>query len=312
LFLCLPQRVEIDVIFNNTFDVLEENTTVYIATDERDKPFFDLLRKRYKIYFMDDFKDLLTDVNTNYFGMVDQLVASRGRTFIGTFYSTFTGYINRVRGYHSQKDKAEGHDLGVINSYFDIPLNRKYEMREYRPLRPAFWAREFPIGWRDLDKGIGEVSVIDDRPAEKVADKLAEKELAKSAAEESKQVEQHKVAGLSCKAYGGPGDEHAAEMVYWQDIPLDASFVSPFKSKEEQYLTFEPGTFVDLVSIVSLDLVLTQSLDEGGWNNIRMSMETAVTMALAMGRTLVMPPEQGMYLLWEVGYSGLSCYCFVL
>ena len=33
-----------------------------------------------------------------------------------------------------------------------------------------------------------------------------------------------------------------------------------------QYLTFEP--------------------DEGGWNNIRMAMETAVTMALAMGRIL--------------------------
>jgi hypothetical protein len=52
--------------------------------------------------------------------------------------------------------------------------------------------------------------------------------------------------------------------------------------------------------MVSLYLVLTQLLDEGGWNNIRMSMETAVTMALTMGRTLVMPPEQGMYLLWEV------------
>jgi hypothetical protein len=52
------------------------------------------------------------------------------------------------------------------------------------------------------------------------------------------------VAGLSCKAYGGPSDEDAAEMVYWQDIPVDASFVSPFKSKEQQYLTFEPGTFV--------------------------------------------------------------------
>ena len=34
-----------------------------------------------------------------------------------------------------------------------------------------------------------------------------------------------------------------------------------------------------------------------------MSMETAVTMALAMGRTLVMPPEQGMHFLWEVGYD---------
>jgi hypothetical protein len=226
--------------------VLEEGSTIYIATDERDKPFFDLLRKHYKIYFMDDFKDVLKDVNTNYFGMVDQLVASRGRTFIGTFYSTFTGYINRVRGYHSQKDKAEGYDLGVINSYYDIPLGRKYEMREYRPLKQAFWSREFPIGWRDLDKGIGEVNVIDDRPAAKAEDKPAEKALEKPAAGELKKVEQHKVAGLSCKAYGGPSDGHAAEMVYWQDIPVDASFVSPFKTKEAQYLTFEPGTFVEV------------------------------------------------------------------
>jgi hypothetical protein len=44
-----------------------------------------------------------------------------------------------------------------------------------------------------------------------------------------------------------------------------------------QYLTFEP--------------------DEGGWNNIRMAMETVLAMAAAMGRTLVLPPEAGMYLL---------------
>jgi hypothetical protein len=156
-FVPVSQFVEIDVIFNNTFDVLEENSTIYIATDERNKKFFDLLRKHYKIYFMDDFKDLLEGINTNYFGMVDQLIASRGRTFIGTYYSTFTGFINRVRGYHSQKDKADGFELGVINSYFDIPLDHKHDMREYRPLGPPLWAREFPIGWRDLDKGIGEL-----------------------------------------------------------------------------------------------------------------------------------------------------------
>lgn len=42
---------------------------------------------------------------------------------------------------------------------------------------------------------------------------------------------------------------------------------------------------------------LTISSDGGGWNNIRMAMETVVVMAHAMGRTLVMPPAQGMYLL---------------
>ena len=61
---------------------------------------------------------------------------------------------------------------------------------------------------------------------------------------DTKEARQHKVAGLSCKAYGGPRDEDAAEMVYWKDIPVDATFISPFKRKEEQYLTFEPGTFV--------------------------------------------------------------------
>lgn len=88
-----------------------------------------------------------------------------------------------------------------------------------------------------------------------------------------KKVESHKLAGLSCKAYVGPSDEHAAEMIYWQDIPEDSSFVSPFKSKEPQYLTFEQ--------------------DARGFNNVRLSMETAVTMAIAMGRTIVLPPEQG-------------------
>ena len=96
-------------------------------------------------------------------------------------------------------------------------------------------------------------------------------------------VHHHKVAGLSCDKHGGPPDELAAEMVYWQDIPSDAKYMSPYKQRtgpEPKYLTFEP--------------------DQGGWNNKRMSMETAVTLAHATGRILVMPPEQGMYLLNRV------------
>jgi hypothetical protein len=52
----------------------------------------------------------------------------------------------------------------------------------------------------------------------------------------------HKVAGLNCDAYGGPSEKDAEEMVYWQDIPTDASYVSPLKAAgpEVKYLTFEP------------------------------------------------------------------------
>ena len=76
----------------------------------------------------------------------------------------------------------------------------------------------------------------------------------------------HSLSGLNCDAYGGPSEEAAQEMVYWRDIPSDAAYVSPFKRRTgpKQYLTFEP--------------------DQGGWNNIRMSMETVLAMAFAMGR----------------------------
>jgi hypothetical protein len=54
--------------------------------------------------------------------------------------------------------------------------------------------------------------------------------------------QQHKVSGLSCEAYGGPSDEDAAEMVYWEDIPSDSAYVSPLKAAgpKVKYLTFEP------------------------------------------------------------------------
>jgi hypothetical protein len=86
----------------------------------------------------------------------------------------------------------------------------------------------------------------------------------------------HRVAGLNCDKYGGPSEEIAAEMVYWQDIPRDAEYTSPFAKygKSPRCLTFEP--------------------DQGGWNNIRMSMETATVLAQAY---VVLPPEQQMYLL---------------
>jgi len=77
-------RIDADKIHEHTKDILTPNSTIFIATDERDKSFFNPLKRHYNIKFLDDFiATELTGVNTNYYGMIDQLVASRGRIFFG-------------------------------------------------------------------------------------------------------------------------------------------------------------------------------------------------------------------------------------
>jgi hypothetical protein len=79
---------------------------------------------------------------------------------------------------------------------------------------------------------------------------------------------------LSCHDYGGPDD--ASEMVYWQQIPSDRTYTSPFYDPdEEKFLLFDP--------------------DVAGFNNKRVALETFVVLAHAMGRTLVLPPRVWWY-----------------
>ena len=109
----------------------------------------------------------------------------------------------------------------------------------------------------------------------------------------------HPVAHLNCADHGGPNNQQIIdEMVFWSDIPSDSSYLSPMHplndphtpDDTERFLTFEP--------------------DHGGWNNIRMAMETALVMSHAMGRTLVLPPEQRMYLLGKSEREQKSSFGF--
>jgi hypothetical protein len=152
-------RIRADEIYQNVHDVLTENKTVYVATDERDKSFFDPLRKHYDLVFLYEFKHELEGVNSNLFGMLDQLIASRGKVFAGCWFSTFTSYINRVRGYHSVKNKLPGYENGELPTpYYYATKDKKMEMRPYMPIRGSFFSREFPTSWRDIDRGIKELA----------------------------------------------------------------------------------------------------------------------------------------------------------
>ena len=47
------------------------------------------------------------------------------------------------------------------------------------------------------------------------------------------------------------------------------------------------------------DKYISFEYDNGGWNNIRMGMECVLVIAHALGRTLVIPPQQHLYLLGQ-------------
>lgn len=142
------------IYFQNSKGIIPENRTVFIATDEKNNSYFDPLREHYHCLFLNDFKKELNDLPPSMYGMVDQLVASKGDVFFGVYYSTFTGYINRLRGYHSQKQKLPGYEQGMINSYYyttEQHASLRNIMREYQSISKTSWAREYPVAWRDID-----------------------------------------------------------------------------------------------------------------------------------------------------------------
>jgi hypothetical protein len=68
-------------IYDHIKDDLEDGSVVFIATDETNRTFFDHLKAHYHIKFLSDFTSKLNPegfpkANTNYFGLIDQLVAS--------------------------------------------------------------------------------------------------------------------------------------------------------------------------------------------------------------------------------------------
>ncbi|GMH60169.1 hypothetical protein TrRE_jg12061 [Triparma retinervis] len=76
-------RIGGDEMYSKTKEHLKEGGTVYVATDERDKSYFNAMKEggKYELIFLDDFMDDedVKTLNPNFYGMLDQLIATRGR-----------------------------------------------------------------------------------------------------------------------------------------------------------------------------------------------------------------------------------------
>jgi hypothetical protein len=65
--------------------------------------------------------------------------------------SSFTGYINRLRGYHADEEQRPGYEMGIIDSWYYALPDRFDHMQQYFPVKKSFYAREFPTSWRLID-----------------------------------------------------------------------------------------------------------------------------------------------------------------
>lgn len=104
------------------------------------KAFYDA---KWNVRFLRDFikKDLLVKVNPNFYGVIESIICSRARVFAGTYMSTFTGYIHRLRGYHGLGEESFYHTTG-----------RVMDLRKTESVGSG-WPREWRSGWTDDDKG---------------------------------------------------------------------------------------------------------------------------------------------------------------
>ena len=129
---------------------LDDGSCLFVALDEYDDDFVKPIKEKYNLFHLHDFKDLLNGVNPNFHGMIEQVVVSRGQQFHGSFYSTFSGYVNRLRGYFSVLDAVPGSNDGVLLNSFYMPSKYRNEHKIYKAIQKPFFAREFPTAWRDI------------------------------------------------------------------------------------------------------------------------------------------------------------------
>ena len=142
----------------NTRDLWRPRELLYVATDESDKRFFDpFVNNNHDVRFLDDYWDLagLSSFRKEHLGMIDGMVASRGRVFVGTYCSTFSGYISRIRGYYG---------MSKYSTYYGWnPVKFAMQGSDFFANFNDF-SREYPIGWVGID---GDERVLKDNENEK-------------------------------------------------------------------------------------------------------------------------------------------------
>eukprot|EP01082_Thalassiosira_pseudonana_P010709 g10567.t1 g10567 contig4:2117261-2117716(+) len=136
-------RISAEEWVENTRHIFQPGEIIYIATDETNRTFFEPLEMHYRLRFLTDYNEYagLDGLDPNFVGMIDQVVASKGRQFVGTYFSSFSAFIGRMRGYHGYS----GRDMHYGQ------LEYQNETHHWVLPHSSYSAREFPVGYMQID-----------------------------------------------------------------------------------------------------------------------------------------------------------------
>jgi hypothetical protein len=149
-------RQSAEEIYENTRHLLDSSITrlLYIATDEKNRDFFKPFHADFEVRFLSDFQEpaRLTEayINQNHIGMVEQIICASAHTFVGTPFSTFSGYITRLRGYYR--------DGRYKRSFYTLPQHM-FQLHHSPQLVGPFWAREFAVAHNNIDDDVHELGM---------------------------------------------------------------------------------------------------------------------------------------------------------
>lgn len=138
-------------VFNSIRQYFDTSIPLYIATDEKNKNFFNLVRENYKVYFFDDIcKFLPYDISELEKTVIEQTVCSKSNKFYGTFYSTYSSRINIIRGMNGMQ--AEDYmGLNYIGDIINESSVNPWKCKESK--RWGWWDSSHPQ-WKIEKNGI--------------------------------------------------------------------------------------------------------------------------------------------------------------
>jgi hypothetical protein len=123
-------------------------TCLYIATDETDRNFFRTIRNHYESYFIEDCKSAIPPgMSVAHLACIEQMVCTFALVFVGTRLSTFSAYINRLRGYYGASDKNVYFTDGSPGSQMDDEGSPPFSWINWLRRGNPLWGREFKEGW---------------------------------------------------------------------------------------------------------------------------------------------------------------------